>query len=85
MVAAMVLGACSKSGEDAPSCAAVVDNMIAVTKQQMSNHGGMELQNRKAMIAQCEQRQLPGEQRRCLAAAKDLASIATCSKPSPAK
>jgi hypothetical protein len=84
VVAALVLGACAKS-DDAPPCAAVVDNMIAVTKQQMSSHGGMELQNRKAMIDQCEQRKMPAEQRRCLAAAKDLTGIAGCTKQRPAK
>ena len=83
---AVVLGGCSKSTpDDGPPCAAVVDNMIAVTKQQMSNHGGMELQNRKAMIDQCEQRKMSAEQRRCLVGTKDLTGIAGCVKSPPAK
>lgn len=73
--------ACSKKSDDGPSCDKVVDNMMAVTKQQLSGHGGIEVQNKKAMVEQCLARKMPAEQRQCLATAKDLTGIAGCSKP----
>lgn len=77
--------ACSKPAPDpGPSCAQVVDHMLEVTKQQLTGHGDMELGNRKTMIAQCEQRTLSADQRRCLVAAKDLTAIAACSPARPA-
>ncbi len=72
-----LLAACSKKA-DGPACGAVVDNMMAVTKQQMTGHGELEVQNRTVMIEQCEKRNLTGAQRTCLVAAKDLAQIAAC-------
>ncbi len=77
LLAALTLMACSKKSEG-PSCGAVVDNMMAVTKQQMTGHGELEVQNRSAMIEQCEKRSLTPAQRTCLAGAKDLAAIAGC-------
>jgi hypothetical protein len=77
-------GACSKSTSDkGPPCATVVDNMMAVTKQAMSGHGDLELQNRKVMIDQCEKRSLTAAQKTCLATAKDLAGIAACTPRAP--
>lgn len=70
--------ACSKKSDDGPACGTVVDNMMAVTKQQMTGHGQLEVQNRTVMIEQCEKRKLSGAQRTCLVAAKDLAQIAAC-------
>lgn len=72
------LTACSKTSESGPSCDKVVDNMLAVTKTQLTGHGDMELGNRKVMIEQCEARKMPAEQRTCLVTAKDLAAIAAC-------
>ena len=77
-----VVSACSKKADDGPPCSAVVDNLMTVTKAQLTGHGGMEVQNRKAMIDQCE-RKMPAAQRACLVAAKDLAAIATCMKAQP--
>jgi hypothetical protein len=77
-------GACSKSkSDDGPPCTTVVDNMMMVTKQAMSGHGDLEVQNRKVMIDQCEKRSLTAAQKTCLATAKDLAGIAACT-PRPA-
>lgn len=78
----VLLGACSKK-PDGPPCSAVVDNMMAVTKQQMTGHGELEVQNRTAMVEQCEKRNLTPAQRTCLVTAKDLAAIAACT-PRPA-
>jgi hypothetical protein len=74
----LVVGAC-KSDQAGPRCEQVVDHMLEVTKQQMPAHGGMgELGDRKAMIAQCNKRNLTAEQRKCLMAAKSLGEIANC-------
>jgi len=80
---------CSKKSADGPACGAVVDNMMAVTKQQMTGHGELEVQNRTVMVEQCEKRKLTAAQRTCLVAAKDLPAIAACTPrpttPPPAK
>lgn len=83
-VLSLSLVACSKKADDGPACGAVVDNMMAVTKQQMTGHGELEVQNRTVMIEQCEKRTLTAAQRTCLVAAKDLAAIAACTpRPTP--
>lgn len=75
---------CSKQASDpVPSCPQIVDNMMTVTKQQLTGHDRLQLQNRQQMIDTCEQRKLTPEQRRCLATAKDLTAIAACT-PRPA-
>ena len=74
----LVLVGC-KSDQAGPPCEKVVDHMLEVTKQQMPAHGGMgELGDRKAMIAQCNKRNLTAEQRKCLMASKNLTEIANC-------
>jgi small lipoprotein (TIGR04454 family) len=78
-----VVAACSKKTDEGPPCSAVVDNLMAVTKTQMAGHGGMEVQNRKAMLDQCETHKMPAAQRSCLVAAKDFTAISTCMKPAP--
>ena len=80
----VLVAACSKKSDDGPTCGAVVDNMMAVTRQQMTGHGELEVQNRTVMIEQCEKRNLTGAQRTCLTVAKDLAAIAACTpRPTP--
>lgn len=86
LVVALALGACSsskKAADPGPSCADVVDNIMKVTKEKLAGHGDLQVQNRSVMIQQCEKRKLSPEQRTCLAAAKDLNAIATCT-PRPA-
>ena len=84
---ALALVACSKSSgpspDPGPTCAEVVDNMMTVTKQQLTGHGHLELQNRQVMIDTCEGRKLTAAERTCLATAKDLSGIAACT-PKPA-
>lgn len=76
LVASLI--ACSNKSASGPSCDKVVDNMLAVTKTQLTGHGDMELGNRKVMIEQCEARKMPADQRTCLVTAKDLTAIAAC-------
>ena len=77
-----LMAGCSKKDEG-PSCDKVVDNMLAVTKTAMTGHGDMELGNKKQMVDQCTARKMSGEQRTCLAAAKDLNAIAACTPKKP--
>ena len=78
LVVLLLVAAC-KSDQAAPSCEKVVDHMLEVTKQQMPAHGGMgDLGDRKAMIEQCNKRNLTAAQRKCLMASKNLTEIANC-------
>lgn len=86
LLAVALLAGCSKKADRGPSCAEVTDHMLEVTRQQLTGHGEMELGNRKAMIAQCEERKMPAATRKCLVAATDLPAIAACragKKPEP--
>jgi len=75
LVICLIAGCKSDPG---PTCAEVTDHMLEVTKQQVIGHEGMVLGQRDAMIAQCNQREMPAETRRCLLAAKDLPALASC-------
>ena len=68
------------SKDDGPSCDKVVDNMLLITKSAMPpGHEGMDGgNNRKQMVDQCVKRNMPADQRRCLATAKDVAGMAAC-------
>ena len=78
MFLAALVGCGSK--DDGPSCDKVVDNMLVITKQAMpAGHDGMDAGNsRKAMIDQCVARKMSADERRCLAAAKDVTGMAAC-------
>jgi hypothetical protein len=49
----------------------------------MTGHGDMELGNKKQMVDQCISRKMSAEQRTCLATAKDLNTIASCTPKQP--
>jgi hypothetical protein len=79
LAALAALAACKD--DPGPSCAQVTDHMLEVTKQMLAGHDGMgQLGDRKAMIAQCEQRNLTKQVRQCLMTAKDLDGFAACRK-----
>jgi hypothetical protein len=79
LLAALLVACSKKKAEDAaPSCDQVVDHMLEVTKQMLPGHGDQPMGDRKAMIAQCEQRNMPAAQRRCLVAAKSFDDLAKC-------
>jgi hypothetical protein len=73
--------ACGSKADPVPSCAQVVDHMLDITKQQMAGRGGSDQNLRGQMVAQCEQRNMPAEARRCIAAANDVAALAECAVP----
>jgi small lipoprotein (TIGR04454 family) len=82
VVLALAFG-CQKT-DSGPSCDAVIDHVLAITKAGLTGHDGMQLGNRKQMIDGCVQRKLPAATRTCLLAAKDLAGLAGCKAGAPA-
>ena len=82
-IAASLLFATSCKSDPGPACPQVVDHMLEITKQQYGGHGGLELANRKQMIAECERRGYPRAMRVCLTGAKTLEDLGTCQKPDP--
>lgn len=81
----LVLAACSSKTkpDPGPTCDKVVDNMLIVMKQGLTGHDSVQLGNRDQMIAQCEQRNMTADERRCLATATDLAGLAACRPAKP--
>jgi len=74
----VILVGCGKK-DSGPSCEQVVDHMLEVTKQQLMGHETVNLSSqRKAMVAQCESRNMTTEMRTCLLGAQTIADIAKC-------
>lgn len=73
----LVVAACKKEPLP-PSCEQITDHMLEVTKQALPGHDPSELGDRKAMIAQCEKRNLTREQRNCLMKAPSLPALGEC-------
>ena len=67
-LALLVLGACSKKpAEKAPTCAEVTDNMLKIVQSQYPGHGDMgAMGNRDSAIKQCESRNMPANEKRCI-------------------
>ena len=73
----LVVAGCKKEPPP-PSCDQITDHMLEVTKQALPGHDPSELGDRKAMIAQCEKRNLTREQRNCLMKAATLPALGDC-------
>lgn len=75
----VILVGCGGKKDEGPPCDKVVDHMLEVTKQQLMGHEGANFNSqRKAMVAQCEQRNMTTEMRTCLLGAQTIADIAKC-------
>ena len=61
-----------------PTCAQIIEHVYSATKIAYPGHGEMDMGNRKADIAACEQRDMSVAERRCIMAAKDPGAIAEC-------
>lgn len=86
LLAAFLVGCKEDKG---PPCEQVVEHMLEVTKQAMPGHDPGALGDRKAMVDQCEKRNMPSKLRKCLMSATSMAGFAECqpkskSKPAPA-
>lgn len=79
----MLLVACSKSEEKAPTCAEVTDHMLKVVQIAYPGHGDMGARgNRDAEIQKCEARKMSATERRCILAAKTMEAIGECRRGS---
>lgn len=75
----VILVGCGGKNDPGPPCDKVVEHMLEVTKQQLTGHETANFsQQRKAMIAQCEQRNMSLEMRTCLLGTQTIADIAKC-------
>jgi small lipoprotein (TIGR04454 family) len=75
----VILVGCGGKKETGPTCDQVVDHMLEVTKQQLMGHESVNLgSQRKAMVAQCEQRNMSIEMRTCLVGTQTISDIAKC-------
>ena len=78
LVVLAILVGCGKK-DSGPTCEQVVDHMLEVTKQQLMGHETANLgSQKKAMVAQCESRNMSNEMRTCLMGTKTIADIAKC-------
>lgn len=82
LLLATLLVACKK--DPGPSCEQISDHMLDVTKTAMPGHDPSYLGDRKAMIAQCEKRNLTRDQRNCLMKATTLPALGECGPKKPA-
>jgi len=78
LIIGVALGACSKK-DPGPSCEQVVDHMLEITKQQLVGHDNVVFASqKKAMVAQCESRNMAAEMRTCLLGTQTISDIAKC-------
>ncbi len=85
LLAVISASACSKKAEDkGPACPEVVDHMVVVMREGLKGHESVNLGDRTQMIEQCEKRNMSAAERRCMATAKDLATLASCRPKKPA-
>lgn len=82
LLLAVLLVGCKK--DPGPSCDKITDHMLDLTKQAMPGHDPSLLGDRKAMIAQCEKRNLTADQRNCLMKATSLGELGACNPKKPA-
>jgi hypothetical protein len=82
----VVLGACSKKAEKVPTCAEVTDNMLKIVQGQYPGHGDMgAMGNRENAIQQCEARNMPANEKRCIVNAKNVEDLGACRRASMPK
>lgn len=75
----LALAACGSKKDPGPTCEQVVDHMLSVTKTQLPGHEMTNLGNqKKAMVAQCEARNMDNDVRTCLMGATTISEIAKC-------
>ena len=82
----VVLAACSKKAEKVPTCAEVTDNMLKIVQSQYPGHGDMGgMGNRESAIQQCESRNMPANEKRCIVNAKNVEELGACRRASMPK
>ncbi len=82
----LILAACSKKAEKVPTCAEVTDNMLKIVQGQYPGHGDMGgMGNRENAIKQCETRDMPANEKRCIVKAKNVEELGACRRASMPK
>lgn len=76
--------ACSKKADEkVPTCAEVTDNMLKIVQGQYPGHGDMGgMGNRENAIKQCESRNMPASEKRCIVKAKNVEELGACRRAS---
>ena len=84
IVLVLVLAACSKKADEkVPTCAEVTDNMLKIVQAQYPGHGDMgAMGNRQQTIQQCETRNMPVAEKRCIFKAKTMEDLGACRRAS---
>lgn len=84
VVFVLLLAACSKKpAEKVPTCAEVTENMLKIVQGQYPGHSDMgAMGNRQATIQQCEQRNMPAAEKRCIVKAKTMEDLGACRRAS---
>jgi hypothetical protein len=87
VVLLLILAACSKkAAEKVPTCAEVTDNMLKIVQSQYPGHGDMGgAGNRESAIQQCESRNMPANEKRCIVNAKNVEDLGACRRASMPK
>jgi hypothetical protein len=88
IVLVVLLAACSKKAaeEKVPTCAEVTDNMLKIVQSQYPGHGDMGgMGNRESAIQQCESRNMPANEKRCIVNAKNVEDLGACRRASMPK
>ena len=86
MLLVLLIAACSKKAEKVPTCAEVTDNMLKIVQSQYPGHGDMgAMGNRDSAIKQCESRNMPANEKRCIVNAKTVEDLGACRRASMPK
>ena len=76
-------GCSKKATEKVPTCAEVTDNMLKIVQSQYPGHGDMgAMGNRESAIQQCESRNMPASEKRCIVGAKTVEDLGACRRAS---
>ena len=83
-LALLVCAACpKKAAERVPTCAEVTDSMLKIVQSQYPGHGDMgAMGNREQAIKQCEARNMPADEKRCIVNAKTVDDLGQCKRAS---
>jgi hypothetical protein len=86
IVLGLLLGCSKKPAEKVPTCAEVTENMLKIVQAQYPGHGDMGgMGNRQAVVQQCEARNMPAAEKRCIVKAKTTEDLGECRRASMPK
>lgn len=72
-------GSCGSKSDPPPTCGQVIDHLLELGKPQMTGHGGVDMgRERDRMVLNCEQRDMPVPQRKCIMDAQTVQAASLC-------